>query len=92
MDAAALRQTLTLASVFKEGDRNVGGTADDRVRADARRALLSVRVDNLHNTALVDDGVTSALQRSRDCRYDSEIAARTVADLRAALLAPDAAD
>jgi ethanolamine ammonia-lyase large subunit len=90
MDAGALRQTLALASAFKEGDLAVGGTTDDHVRADARRALLATSIADLHTTVLVDDGVTAQLQQARDGRHDEELATYTVAIVRAALLGPDA--
>jgi hypothetical protein len=41
MDQGELRRRLALASAFKEGDLAVGGTADDRLREDARRLLLA---------------------------------------------------
>ncbi len=90
MDATTLRQTLTLASAFKEGDIAVGGTADDRLRADARTALLATPVTAIHATALVDDGVTAALQQSRDRQFDAELDGQTVAHLRSLLLSPNA--
>ena len=90
MDTETLRQTLTLASAFKEGDRAVGGTTDDRLRGEARDALLSTRVCEIHEVVLIDDGVTAQLQRARDRRLDAELATRTIGSIRAALLAPDA--
>ena len=86
MDAAALRQTLTLANAFKEGDLPIGGTRDERVRADARRALLGTTIGAIRRTPLVDDGVSEALARSRDRRLDGELDALTVEDVRARLL------
>ena len=91
MDADALRRTLTLASTFKEGDAAVGGTPDDRIRADARAALLATTVAEIHDTVFVDDGVSAALQRSRDRSADGDLRPLTIARLRTALLAPGAA-
>ncbi len=91
MDTETLRQTLTLASAFKEGDRAVGGTTDDRLRGEAHDALLSTRVCEIHEVVLIDDGVTAQLQRSRDRRFDAELGTRTIGSIRAALLAPGAA-
>jgi hypothetical protein len=59
MDPGTLRLTLALASAFKEGDRSVVGEADDRVREDARRALLATTIGDVHATALIDDRVGS---------------------------------
>jgi ethanolamine ammonia-lyase large subunit len=91
MDADALRRTLTLASTFKEGDAAVGGTSDDRIRADARAALLATTVADIHDTVVVDDGVSAALQRSRDRGVDADLRPLTIARLRTALLGPGAA-
>ena len=49
-----LRQTFVLANAFKEGDLPVGGTHDDRVRADARRELQATRVGSIRRTTFVD--------------------------------------
>jgi ethanolamine ammonia-lyase large subunit len=91
MDSSTLRQTLTLAGAFKEGDRSVGGTTDDRVRAEARDALLGTTVGAILATVLIDDGVSEALERSRDHRFDGELRTLTIRQLKDALLAPDAA-
>src|SRR5262245_47738121 len=79
MDAAALRQTLALANEFKEGDLAVGGTADGRVRADARQTLLHTTLGTIRRTTLVDDGVSEALDRARDRRFDTVLDTLTVA-------------
>jgi ethanolamine ammonia-lyase large subunit len=81
-----LRRTFALANAFKEGDLAVHGTADDHLRADARRVLLSTTLFDIRNVVLIDDGVTAALERSRDRRFDQELEALTVAQLKAALL------
>ena len=47
MDSRTLRQIFTLANAFKEGDLAVGGTRDDRVREEARRALGAVTVGEI---------------------------------------------
>src|SRR5262245_987492 len=91
MDGSELRRILALASAFKEGDLVVGGTADDALRREARGRLLTTTLGDIHRTPLVDDGVTAALQRSRDRRFDSEWSSVRVADVRAALLGPRAA-
>ncbi|HYS27570.1 MAG TPA: hypothetical protein VEP46_18300, partial [Vicinamibacterales bacterium] len=66
MTGQELRRTFTLASAFKEGDLTVGGTADDHLREDARRALLAATVGDIRRSPPIDDGVTAALDRSRD--------------------------
>ena len=81
-----LRRTFALANAFKEGDLAVHGTADDHLRADARRVLLSTTLSDIRNVALIDDGVTAALERSRDRRFDRELDALTVAQLKVGLL------
>src|SRR5262245_17930681 len=90
MDAATLRQTLALASAFKEGDRSIVGAADDRVREEARRALLATTVGDIHATVLIDDRVSEHLQRSRDRRFDAEFPFLTIGRVREALLGPGA--
>ena len=89
MDAETLRQTLALASAFKEGDRPLVGSPDDRVREEARRALLATTVAEIHATPLIGDRVTEELQRSRDRRFDAEFRRLTIGRVREALLGPD---
>src|ERR1700756_4274326 len=91
IEVEGLRQTLALASAFKEGDRPIGGTADDRVRADARQALLATTVGEINETVLVDDRVSLELQRSRDRRFDAELGILTIGRMCRALLGPGAA-
>src|SRR5262249_20943603 len=90
MDAATLRQTLALASAFKEGDRSIVGVVDDRVREEARRVLLATAVGDIHATVLIDDRVSEQLQRSRDRRFDAEFRFLTIGRVREALLDPGA--
>jgi hypothetical protein len=73
MTAPDLRSLFALANAFKEGDLTVGGTTDDRVRHDARQALLSTSIAQIRATPFVDDGVTAALASSRDRHHDSEL-------------------
>jgi len=87
MDAAAeLRRTFALANAFKQGDLGVGGTTDDRVRDDARRALAAVTLGQIRRRALVDDAVTAALDAVRDRRFDAELDGLTVGAMKAILL------
>jgi ethanolamine ammonia-lyase large subunit len=91
MSDRALRQLFVLANAFKEGDLAVGGTRDDEVRADARRALSAVTLGEIRRTAFVDDAVTASLDRSRDRRFDADLDLLTAARLKALLLGPGAA-
>ena len=86
MNDQELRRTLALANAFKEGDLLVGGTTDDRVRADARRMLLGTTLGDVRRATLVDDGVTAVLQRSRDRRFDHELNSLTVEQFKHVLL------
>src|SRR5215471_18492499 len=91
MDPQALRQILVLANAFKEGDLLVGGTRDDRLRDDARRALGALTLGEIRRCAVVEDEVTASLDRSRDRRFDGELDSWTVTQLKRTLLAPGAA-
>jgi ethanolamine ammonia-lyase large subunit len=90
MDARELRRTMALANAFKEGDLLVGGTRDDRLRNDARRLLLGTSAGAIRRAALVEDGITEALNRALDQRLAGEIDPLTIGDLRERLLARDA--
>src|SRR6476469_5917468 len=91
MTGSALREVFSLANAFKEGDLLVGGTADDRVRQDARNALLATTVGDIRRTVFVDDGVTASLQQSRDRRFDAELDPLTLSQLKDILAGPDLA-
>src|SRR5688572_9174103 len=82
----ALRRTFVLANAFKEGDLLVGGTGDDAVRADARRALLGCRVGDIRGATFVDDGVTEALERTRDRRQDADLDPLTIERIKDTIL------
>src|ERR1044071_5743056 len=81
-----LRRTLALANEFKEGDLGVGGTRDEAARASARSALGAVRLGDLRANALVEDGVSEALDASLDRGLASEISSMTVGGLKRVLL------
>src|SRR5215813_14214909 len=91
MDSCALRQIFTLANAFKEGDLAVGGTREDRVRAEARQALRAVTVREIRQTAFLEDEISIALERSRDRRFDGDLDPLTVTQLKSALLGPGGA-
>ncbi|HEX8291165.1 MAG TPA: ethanolamine ammonia-lyase subunit EutB, partial [Pyrinomonadaceae bacterium] len=81
-----LLRTFALANEFEEGDLGVGGTRDEGVRASARAALGAVTLGELKATALVEDGVSEALDASLDRGLAAEISGLTVGGLKAALL------
>jgi ethanolamine ammonia-lyase large subunit len=91
MSDRTLRQLFVLANAFKEGDLAVGGTRYDDLRTDARRALSAVTLGEIRRTVFVDDAVTARLDRSRDRRFDADLDALTVAELRTLLLGPGGA-
>ena len=90
MDAGELQRCLALASAFKQGDLAVGGTEDDAVRAEGRRALRALTISGIHRTTLINDGVTAALDRSRDASFDHDLGSLTIGHLKDILLRPGA--
>ena len=90
MDPRELRRRFALANEFKQGDLAVGGTEDNLVRADTRRALAATTVSEITRTSMVEDGVSLALDQSRDRGRDGELGPLTVARIRDTLLAPGA--
>ena len=90
MTASDWRLTLALANAFKEGDLGIGGTRDDYVRAEARRAILATSLCTIRTTTLVDDGVSEALAQSIDRDTAAGLDSLTVGDMKARLLAADA--
>src|SRR4029453_16165364 len=91
VNARDARKLFVLANAFKEGDLAVGGTADDSLRADARRELLAITLGDIRRTTLLEDGISMALERSRDRGHDRDLDSLTVADVRTALLADSGA-
>jgi ethanolamine ammonia-lyase large subunit len=87
MNRDELVRRFVLANELKEGDLPLGGTSDDRIREDARRAIASLRVGDVRADAFVDDGVSEALERSLDRSIAAGLAASTIGELRLALLA-----
>ena len=77
------RLTLALANAFKEGDLSIGGTRDDTVRAEARRAILGTSLRTIHTNTLVDDGVSESLARSIDRNTAADLDVLTVGDVKA---------
>ena len=87
-----LLRTFALANEFKEGDLGVGGTRDDGVRASARAALGALTLGELKATALVEDGVSEALDAATDPGLAADISKLTVGGLKAVLLGRGGAD
>lgn len=90
MQSQELRQIFVLANAFKEGDLLVGGTRDDLVRDEARRALLGARHGEIRRATLVEDGVSEALARSLDRELHPELDQLTIGQLQRILLGPGA--
>lgn len=86
-----LRSLLVLSNTMKEGDLALGGTLDERLRAEARAALVSLRIGELGPAALLDDGVSIALARSLDPERRAELSSLTVGELKRGLLGADRA-
>ena len=91
MNPGELRSAFILANEFKEGDLALGGTSDERLRAEARRAIAALRVGEIAPSAFVDNGVSEALARSLDAPLAAELAPLTIAELKRLLLGPDGA-
>jgi ethanolamine ammonia-lyase large subunit len=86
-----LRKTFVLANEFKEGDLAVGGADDPRVREDARRSLEALHLGEIVPAALLDDGITEALERSLNPQSVADVSDLTIAELKQILLSPSAA-
>jgi len=88
---SGIKELFTLANAFKEGDLLVGGTADERVRGDARQALSAATVGDIRRASFVDDGVSASLDRSRNRSFDAELDPLTIERLKTILLGPGVA-
>src|SRR4051812_19521200 len=86
MNRQELQQIFVLANEFKEGDLNVGGTRDERVRLEARRTLCQLRLGEINGVALAEDGVSEALARGLDSRLAAEVSGLAVEELKGILL------
>ena len=58
------------------------------MRAEARQQILAFRVGDIRRATFVEDGVSQALERTRDRSHDSELDPFTVAQLKETLLSP----
>ncbi len=86
-----LSQIFVLANEFKEGDLNVGGTRDDRIRREARDALAALSLGEIAQAEFVEDQLTDALHRSLDPQSAGKVAHLTVAELKQILLSSQGA-
>jgi ethanolamine ammonia-lyase large subunit len=91
LDRNELTQIFALANEFKEGDLLVGGTGDEQVRKEARDALASIRLNEITNTAIVEDQITETLGRALDSQLSDELSSLTISELKQILLQPDVA-
>ena len=86
-----LSQIFVLANEFKEGDLNVGGTRDDRIRRESRDALAALSLGDIGRADFVEDQVTEALHRSLDPQLAGRVAHLTIAELKQILLSSQGA-
>jgi ethanolamine ammonia-lyase large subunit len=86
-----LSQIFVLANEFKEGDLNVGGTRDDRIRREARDALAALLLGDIGKAEFVEDQVTDALHRSLDLQLAGNVAHLSIAELKRILLSSQGA-
>jgi len=91
MDCNQLNQIFVLANEFKEGDLNVGGTRDDRIRREARDVLAARSLGDIARAEFVEDQVTETLHRSLDPQLAAEVAHLTIAELKQIFLSSQGA-
>jgi len=86
MNREELREISVLANAFKQGDLDLGGTADERVKEAAREALGAVRLNEVPDTAILEDSVSEVLASYLDKSIASRLSTLTIAELKTALL------
>ncbi len=86
-----LVSAFVLANEMKEGDLSIGGTADEQLRAEARREIAALPLRALRSTAFVDDEASALLERSIDREAAATVASLTVGEAKRRLLARDGA-
>jgi ethanolamine ammonia-lyase large subunit len=87
-----LHHIFVLANEFKEGDLNVGGTRDERIRREARDALAALLLGDIARADFVEDQVTEALRRFLDPQLTGTVAHLTIAELKQILLSSQGAN
>jgi hypothetical protein len=64
MHRQELLQAFVLANAFKEGDLCLGGTRDEKLRAEARQVVAALPLKTIaENLPVGEDGVSEALAR-----------------------------
>jgi ethanolamine ammonia-lyase large subunit len=90
MHRQELLQAFVLANAFKEGDLCVGGTRDEKLRAEARQVVASLPLKTIaENLPVAEDGVSEALARS--AKLPPAVADLTLGRLKQILLGPEGA-
>ena len=78
MNSDEITKAFTLANEFKEGDLPLGGTRDDKVRAEARLEISHMTAAQITRTDFVEDGISEALRASLDRAVFDNVAGLTV--------------
>lgn len=86
MSRQELLQIFALSSEFKEGDLSVGGTADEHLRAEARRKLSNLRLGEISKTVFVEDGLSELLARSANKNLLLELSSLHIGSVKRMLL------
>src|SRR5262249_1297231 len=89
MNRGEIIKNFTLANEFKEGDLPLGGTRDDKERAEARRELSRITVGQIARTIFVEDAISAALSAALDRRLLNDIAGLTLDYIKQAILSSD---
>ncbi|HKF58241.1 MAG TPA: ethanolamine ammonia-lyase subunit EutB [Blastocatellia bacterium] len=89
MNSDEITKAFTLANEFKEGDLPLGGTRDDKVRAEARLEISHMTAAQITRTDFVEDGISEALRASLDRAVFDNVAGLTVNGIKQRLLSPD---
>src|SRR5215471_16236997 len=89
MNSDEITKAFTLANEFKEGDLPLGGTRDDKVRAEARLEISHMTAAQITRTDFVEDGISEALRASLDRAVFDNVAGLTVGRIKQRLLSPD---
>src|ERR671931_1940169 len=88
MHRQELLQAFVLANAFKEGDLCLGGTGDEKLRAEARQVVASLPLKTIaENLPLIEDGVSEALAHL--AKLPSAVADLTLGRLKQILLGPE---
>jgi ethanolamine ammonia-lyase large subunit len=89
MNPGEITRAFTLANEFKEGDLPLGGTRDDKLRAEARRQISHMTAADISRADFVEDAISQALRAGLDGAAFSDIAGLTVGGIKQRLLSRD---